>query len=251
MPPQTLVLYSSVNTPGINVKTGRPWRDSTHAFAPGALAFQRRMDQKLLPATLVGIDCSKPRPARRHQVLQAFEHAGSVSVVAMFCHGYERGVQMGYDVEQVGELADLIERAGGGAVPNPRVILYACEAGDSNVGPGGDGGFADALRDELCERRLTGCQVDAHTTTGHSYQNPHVRRFLGMGSPTGGSGGTWVVQPGKKMWAKWRARMADPHDPLWMDFPFMSIAQIHAELSPAGEDTRPMRLTPSRGIPGA
>lgn len=247
MPPQTLIMYSSVNSPGK--------RDASGAFAPGALAFHRRMDQKLLDSTLVGIDCTKAKQLRRHQVAEAFERAGACSMIAIFCHGYERGIQLGFDNDTADSFADLVANSlrGGpqGAPPllaNPRIVLYACDSADG-PGPGGDGGFADRLRDELCERGFYHCQVDAHTTTGHSFKNPHVRRFLGMGSPTGGMGGSWIVQPGSKLWPKWRERLREESDTLWMDFPFMAIAQIHSELTPAEEITKRTKLTPPRGTP--
>ncbi|MBK7153843.1 MAG: hypothetical protein IPH72_19025 [Sandaracinaceae bacterium] len=92
------------------------------------------------------------------------------------------------------------------AAPHLRVERYACDAArdddadrrdDVTQSAGGDGGFADQLRDALAAHGLTG-HVDAHAKPGHTTKNPHLRRFHMDGGP--GVGGEWLVEPGTALW---------------------------------------------------
>ena len=92
-------------------------------------------------------------------------------------------------------------------------------------GPGGDGGFADALRDALSERGVTG-HVDAHVTTGHTTRNPHVRRFYCDGAAAG-TGGDWLVAPGSPKWRRWVTALKGD---MRFRFPWLTPAEIDAAL---------------------
>jgi hypothetical protein len=148
-----------------------------------------------------------------------------VDHVALFCHGLARGIQTGHDLATVATLADAISAST--APPRHLVVtLYACDAADTRTGgPGGDGGFADALRDALSERGITG-HVDAHVTTGHTTKNPYVRRFYCDGQAAG-TGGDWLVAPGSPKWRAWvRALKGDMR---WR-FPWLTPAEIDGAL---------------------
>jgi hypothetical protein len=158
-----------------------------------------------------------------------------IDTLAMFCHGFRRGVQAGYLLGNVGELAELLALH---MKPDGWVLLYACDTGrdededtkDERLpGPGGDGGFADALRD-ACEQHGLRVSVMGHTTRGHCTENPNVRRFL---PGLGGKGGEWYVDPdpGKSpFFRRWSRALRDPKGTLRYRFPFMSPAEIQAEL---------------------
>ena len=146
-------------------------------------------------------------------------------VLAIFGHGWETGIQCGFGLAQVGDLAGALA----GAARAPRVILYGCLTAEG-TGPGGDGGFADALRDALCAAGAAWAQVDAHVTAGHCCRIPYVRRFEGAGVPTGGLGGAYLVTPGAALWKPWVAALKGD---LRFRFPFLSAVAIHCELGGA------------------
>jgi hypothetical protein len=206
-------------------------KDATGAFQPEARAFAQR--HGVPESQVVHVDNRLSKPAMRRAVLAAIDAArsagGGLEAAALFCHGWRTGIQLGFGSGTVGPLAEALARA-----PGVRVALYACNAargssGDDAAAIGGDGGFADLLRDALCARGAPDCQVDAHATAGHTTRNPYVRRFSGMGSPIGGAGGFFIVSPSQKpLFAAWRRALRDTD--LRYDFPFLTVAEIHAAL---------------------
>lgn len=197
------------NTPGK--------RDATGAFQPEARAFVK------LHGGIIALIDNHARPlVQRRQVHAAISEVGP-SVVAFFCHGWRTGIQFGIGMAHLDALAAAIS----GASYGPTIALYCCSTG-SGPGIGGDGGFADWFRDALCRAGADFCQIDAHTTAGHCTRNPNVRRFEGMGSPTGGVGGYYIVAPKSALWSRWRAALAGD---LRLRFPMMSVGEIHRELA--------------------
>jgi hypothetical protein len=204
-------------------------KDATGAFQPEALAFAAR--HEVPRGNVVWIDNRLSRPAMREavlaQVARVREEAGVVEALALFCHGLTTRIQFGFGLADAGALAAAL-----GGFPEVRVALYACNAarGAGADVAGGDGGFADRLRDALCETGAVDCQVDAHGTAGHTTWNPFVRRFQGMGSAAGGVGGFHVVSPSHKaLFRKWRTALRTT--PLRFDFPFLSVAEIHERIA--------------------
>jgi hypothetical protein len=206
-------------------------KDATGAFQPEAAAFAKR--HGVPKAQVVWIDNHLTKSAMRKAVLAAIEKTkaanGEISALALCCHGWKDGIQFGFSRANVGELAKAIA-----AVTDVRVVLYACstaqgEGGDDGAATGGDGGFADRLRDALCQEGAVDCQVDAHTVSGHTTWNPKVRRFQGMGSPCGGAGGFFIVSPTQgTLYTKWKTALKNTN--LRYDFPFLSVAEIHTSL---------------------
>ena len=187
------------NTPGRN--------DVTGAFLPEAHRF---VAVNALPGGVRIFDNGLPFAQRREQVEMAFDGASNVDVVAFFCHGWKTGIQAGYRMPNVPELALLLKKV---ASPHLTVLLYACdtardgdaELGDDQVdGPGGEGGFADAMRDELSRLRVN-ARVYGHTTEGHCTQNPRVRVF--DTSVAAMPGGRWLVEPGSAGWKQWATEL--------------------------------------------
>ena len=203
-------------------------KDATGAFQPEAMAFAKR--HRVPKSQVVWIDNHLSKPAMRKAVLSEIEKvkalSGGLQSLAVFCHGWKTGIQFGFNLATVASLAEALAD-----VKDVRVPLYACNtakgANGKNSEPvGGDGGFADRLRDALCEAGAVDCYVDAHTTAGHTTKNPYVRRFGGMGSPVGGVGGYFLASPtNKKLFAQWRKLLKDSN--LRFDFPFMTVAEIH------------------------
>lgn len=224
-----LAIHASTNKPGINPKTGKPWKDATGAFIPEARKFAALHGGTAIPFT----NDATPA-ARRKQVNAILEENRRSDAVAFFCHGLKSSIQTGHGAAQVDALAQLLRLA---CIPGAPIILYACDSADTPTkgAPGGDGGFADKLRDAMIRESWgfwRGSHVDAHVTTGHTTENPYVRRFtcnLAIPSESfmGIAGGEWIVQPGSRLWVQWRKALKGD---LRFRFPFMSIDEIHAEL---------------------
>lgn len=181
--------------------------------------------------------------------ITAYSGPTKLVCVAFFNHGWARGIEAGFDLRasmgmSPAVLADALSKKAGAGVIVP---LYACSTADdpatpgptedTDGAPGGDGGFADQLRDALCKRGLTNCRVDAHDVKGDTTLNPRVRRFEGDGSFVGGYGGKWIVPPklelaGREvpnpLFAKWTAALKRGLD---MEFPFLGTDEIERRLS--------------------
>lgn len=199
-------------------------RDATGAFQPEARAFLETGLDGVTYGDLVIVDNHLHADEMRARILDAIaEH--KPDHVAFFCHGWATGIQFGFGMAHVKQLAEDIA-----TIDRPTVTLYCCLTADGPTD--GDGGFADALRDALCQAGAVNCRVDAHTTAGHTTRNPRVRRFDGLGSAHGGTGGQWIVMPQSALWGRWvRALRGD----LRFRFPGMEIAEIHEELTWGGK----------------
>lgn len=122
--------------------------------------------------------------ARRRFVLDEIKkHGKGVERIDLLCHGWQTGIQAGFDRSNCSELARAIA---GACLPGASVGLYACSTGK---GPGvdrdgtgeaygvGEGGFADSLRDWLGINGMEGGYVFAHSSKGHLSMNPDVRMY--------------------------------------------------------------------------
>lgn len=168
---------------------------------------------------------------RRSVLLQRLHERSpaSLDVLVLFCHGWPTGLQMGFQIAHARGLARELKVVAG---PELKVVLYCCstgadsDGGDANErqpGPGGDGGFADRLRDELVELGVR-TTVYAHSTAGHTTRNPFVRVF----GPEQRRGGHWLVEPRSALWPAWLRALHSTD--LRFRFPFLSREQLEAEL---------------------
>jgi hypothetical protein len=206
--------------------------DVSGAFYPEALKFVRHhggisADVRRFPST-------GPLEQRRAAIAKVLRENGpTLTALAFFCHGFRHGIQAGYTKSTVLSLASFVATR---CTTQSHVILYACDTGrdsdedtqdDRAPGPGGEGGFADALRD-ACEALNRQTTIVAHTTRGHATTNPHARFFK---PGTGGVGGEWFIEPGSRWWPKWRTELYAPFSTLRFRFPFMTPEAIQHELS--------------------
>ena len=169
---------------------------------------------------------------RRELLLQRLHERqpASLDVLACFMHGWSTGLQIGVDLSTARGLARALK---GVAATSLTVVLYCCSTGadtdrdkadDLNQpGPDGDGGFADRLRDELCELGVR-ATVFAHSTAGHCSRNPRVRVF----SPDERRGGQWLVEPQSELWPAWLRALHETD--LRLRFCLMTREQVEAEL---------------------
>jgi hypothetical protein len=220
-----LCLVPSANSPGKHDQSG--------AFLPEAHAFARFHGAD--PTQVVRyFDPAQDYAGRRASCNAAIRALRvKVDALAFFCHGFRRGIQAGYLLGHVGDLADLL---GQHMRPGGWVLLYACDTGrdgdddtrDERLpGPGGDGGFADALRD-ACEDRGLRISVMGHSTAGHCTMNPNARRFV---PGTGRKGGDWYVDPTNPQFLRWQAALRSPRSTLRWRFPVMTPAELSLELA--------------------
>lgn len=168
------------------------------------------------------IDNTAPRVRRRGQVLQAIDDAGKterIDCLAFFCHGWAAGLQLGIFTSEIRDVAPVLAAR---LSANAKIPLYACST--AHGGCGGNGGFADRLRDILAPS-LTGVVVDAHVTKGHCTRNPHVRRF----AAPAGKGGQYLVAQMSPKWTAWKQALRSD-GAMRFRFPFMSADEIAAEL---------------------
>lgn len=256
-----------VITPDRNVHS----TDFKGAFEPESLAFMKVVPGK---HTLIKFDASKAMPTRRAYVFGELSKLKSLdySGVAFFCHGWHNGIQAGVALKQIPELVNLIAGATKNGVDARDVLhvpLYCCSTAAKGGVPeaasetGGDGGFADTLRDAFCQQGKPWVRVFGHTTPGHTTMNSQVRVFEGKGSTFGGMGGEVLVRqppPKNPLWSVWTAGCAGkaPFDKgtmlqpaawfagtrgkpgpierkhLRFCAPFMTIAELHGVLAPDG-----------------
>jgi hypothetical protein len=213
-------MYNGTRDDGSPKADAKEFRDEAHAFCRAnrlrdeVILFDNRLDFLERRGALL---------ARVHE-----RPPSSLDALAIFCHGWPSGIQLGFGTEHTRGLAQAVK---GVAAPSLTVALYCCSTGADNdprtndltPGPGGDGGFADRLRDELCELGVA-ATVFAHANAGHCTRNPRARVFL----PDERRGGQWVVGPDSDLWPAWD-RALDTTD-LRLRFPFMSREQVSAEL---------------------
>jgi hypothetical protein len=148
--------------------------------------------------------------------------------VALFCHGWSNGVQIGYRVSD-GTIREWAQDLQFACTADVTIALYCCSTAhdrdsikEEAIGPGTDGGFADELCEQLCAKGLSP-NVYAHMTAGHTTRNPYVVHFSWEHDD-----GKWLVRPSRDdgdrpQWLKWiKALKTDAR----FDFPFLSQDEI-------------------------
>lgn len=180
--------------------------------------------------TIQTFDNTLPKPQRRKPADRVIA-SGTWDMVALFGHGMRASIQTGHDMGSIPALAALLAEHSARPL---RVELYACDAArdadrdkrdDVRDAVGGDGGFADVLRDALSTLGITG-HVDAHAKSGHTAINPHVRRFH-MDGTGAAAGAGWLVDPKGPHWRAWRAALKGD---MRFRFPLMTAEEIAAAL---------------------
>jgi hypothetical protein len=214
-----LVFAPRHNTPG---------KHDADEFQREARAFAK-LHEMISIDDVVLVDNSASLAKRTEYVLGCLEIRRSLDVVAFFCHGTRRALQL-CAAGSVVRLGVCIADSGGDAVVVP---LYACSAGGApgTGAPGdGDGSFADLLRDAISDSFAAGVgrttRVYAHTSAGHATRNPQVRLFASPAGP----GGFDLVKRGTPAWSVWKRRLRDPKDTLRLRYPLLPVEDLHLEL---------------------
>jgi hypothetical protein len=183
-------------------------------FRREAAAFVAFHDPSGANSRVALIDNTMPMPMRKAAVVAEIKASSGLDCVAFFCHGWSSGIQLGFVNSSARDLSSTIADSCADVVTVP---LFCCSTGYG--GSGGNGGFADRLRDDL-SKRVKRATVDAHVTKGHCTRNPHVRRFE---SPEG-VGGQYIVAQMSPKWKEWKRALQTTD--LRMAFPFLTRQQI-------------------------
>ncbi len=207
-------------------------RDATAAFIPEA----NRLVKAAGGGAVDLFDNRKPMARRRREVLAALALAKDqdFTSVAFLCHGWEDGIQAGFNRRTVGQLAKAIQDVVQHSFTT--VPLLCCSTGDDptdqwRTGAGGDGSFADRLRDGLCDSGAIYCRVWAHTTKGHTTRNPNVMILDGLGTPEGGVGGQMVARAGTPLFRKLKKALWAKRGDFRFRAPYMTRQAIMAEVT--------------------
>lgn len=218
-----LAIYPRFNTMGR--------ADASGAFIPGAREFLQTHRIPVNAESTLIFDNTMKLPLRKAFITRALRvPRPKLRTVAIFCHGWKDGLQCGFRSGDVADFADVLSRVCEGNCE--KVLLYACDNGrdadsdeldDLKDDVGGDGGFADLLRDEF-RRRGDPVTIWAHAKEGHSFQNPFMREFKAEEA----IGGRFVIEPKSPLWPRWRRALRGSD--LWARFPFMTRQALYDEL---------------------
>jgi hypothetical protein len=187
-PKKALILYAT--------KTEKEFEREAERF---------RKFHKIPKVNMVPIDCSKPLWRRRNQVVIEFNRRQDLETVAIFCHGWPRRIQFGFNLENIQLLVNVIRNR---TLPDANIVLYCCSCARR---PGLDpkkqiyfpafriteGSFAEQLVFESGGGRV----VWGHYNSGHTTKNPYILRTYGYGFTD------WAEIPHSIYWAKWARKM--------------------------------------------
>ena len=231
---KTAIIYSSRNKPGLNPHTGLPWVDATGAFVPEAHGFALANGRD--NCEMLAVDCINNTTAtRRRIVCEWLKKIHGIELLAIFCHGWSKGIQIGFTIPE----CDMLAKALFAADNRLKIALYCCWTADADgvadsekVGPATDNGFADHLRDTLLSMDFKGGWVDGHKKEGHTSMNPYLIRFLidpdkDVDGDNDIQGGAWIVQPGAAGWKKWSKALRGD---MRYRFPLLSAEEIAAQV---------------------
>ncbi len=170
--------------------------------------------------------------SRAPGVLAAIEARKDLRTLVVLSHGWDKGIQPGFSLRSAPELAQTLAAH---STPDLTVVLYCCHTAEGAVptgltAPGGDGGFADTLRDDLCLAGCVNCRVYGHDLKGHTTKNPRVRVFEGTGARQGGQGGQWLIEPGTPIFKRWNELLHAEDSTLHFDFPFLTNEELLSQL---------------------
>lgn len=143
--------------------------------------------------------------------------------IALFCHGWETGIQFGFATDAAAgpRSPDALAAAVCAAShPTVRIALYACLAAR-----GGRDSFAFALFDAIRRRGFDAATVFGHTDAGHTTRNADAMLF----APEHPDGEV-IARGGTREYRVFNARLDDKADDLRWRAPYLSVAELRAEL---------------------
>ena len=169
------------------------------------------------------VDVSRTMEARAIDTTLIAASAGSVDRIAIFCHGWPTGIQLGFEVSDLFRRARLEAFAGAVArwsTADVKIALYACLAGK-----GGRESFAAALFRAVRDSGREQVTVFAHTDAGHATRNADAALF----SPDHPDGEV-IAAGGTPLYRRFNSRLDDKSDDLRWRAPYMTVEALRAEL---------------------
>ena len=220
-----LVLHASENTGNVN--------DATGAFIPEAINFNKHRTSKGDVVQVFPFKNTAAPAKRFEEVLKLIEGANPFDAFVYLGHGLRNALpSAGVTQANRKKLTDLLVKKSK-SKKKLYVTLFACSTAETTTGqPGGEGGFADKVRDDLVEAGFTEGWIDAHPVPGHATQNSLVKRFY-LSKEEAAKGGNYIVAPGSPEFKKWKTKLNSKwrDDPFRFDFPFLTTTEILNEAS--------------------
>lgn len=210
------------------VLTGDRDRDGENdfrgAFKPESERYAAHWREQGDVVDVVRIDLSARGAARVAQMVTAVAASAPVDRLALLCHGWRTGVQLGLscaDADDLDRLAAFATALASASTPALKVALYCCSTGASEAANGA-GSFADRLRFALVAAGRADATVFSHRSAGHTTRHPAIRLF--------GPGMTGGIDLGTESTARKRlsARLHDMCDPLRWTLPYMAPDEAQA-----------------------
>lgn len=205
-------------------RNGATDHDFSGAFEPESLRYAAYWREQGDVVELVRVDLSQRDSGRVAQMVTALKVAGPVDRLALFCHGWREGIQLGLSIASRAELDELAAFAtalASTSTPALKIALYCCSTGASDAGVG-IGSFADQLRFSLVAAGRRDVTVFAHRTAGHTTRNPAVRLF---GPRMIGGIDLGTTPDGRR---RLEEQLHDGRDPLRWTLPYVAIDEARA-----------------------
>jgi len=198
--------------------------DFAGAFKPESDRYARFYMDRGDVATTVRVDVSRSKRRRAESVRDAVWTCGNIDRLALFCHGWRDGVQLGLGSGDEDDRAELAVFAGtlyASSTPALAVALYCCSTAEGANG----GSFASYLFNAVRERGRPGVRVFAHSDSGHATRNADIVMFA-----SDYPAGECPAERGTPAYRRLDARLHDKSDDLRWRAPYMTIAELRAEL---------------------
>lgn len=198
--------------------------DFTGAFEPESVRYAKHWREAGDAVDVTRVDLSQRDGVRVAQMLTAIRASAPVDRLAIFCHGWQTGIQLGLSISSRAELDELAAFATALACASTdalKVALYCCSTGGSDS-PTGAGSFADQLRFALVAAGRRDATIFSHRVAGHTTRNAAIRLF--------GPGMVGGVDLGTTREARQRldAQLHAGSDPLRWTLPYLPIDQARA-----------------------
>ena len=205
-------------------RNGATDHDFSGAFEPESLRYAAYWRAQGDAVDVTRVDLSQRDSARVAQMTAALRASAPVDRLAIFCHGWQTGIQLGLSIsspKELDELAAFATALACASTPDLKIALYCCSTGGSDS-PLGVGSFADHLRFALVAAGRRDATVFAHRVAGHTTRNAAVRLF--------GPRMVGGVDLGTTREARQRldAQLHDGHDPLRWTLPYLPIDEARS-----------------------
>lgn len=216
-----LAVAPLLNSPGVNPRTGRHWRDATHAFQPAAYSLARYATRTRGASANVRVVF----PSTIDETRDLLSTTTTYGLIAFFCHGSPTGIQC-FAGGSPKELASILLKC---MTPDATLALYACATAKPR--PAGKTPFAYAL-----SSLMPGHTVLCHAARGHTTMNP-LKVCLESGIRRWWYPNDWDLPDWRNLW-----RQRNSPDGPFVPRPEAFEFALTKDLVPQGARTRSIAL---------